>query len=159
MIELVATFGLVAILLAAAVWSLDRPSMDLERVFQRLGSDLREARMEATLRGAHFRVTAAGSAYSIARLRDDDGDGIWQPDPNYSERVMSLPPGVEVSAGGEDGSALAAEFDSRGVLVDPAGGEPRVVVFVARSSAGATRKVSVWPSGQLRQERVAAVSP
>ncbi len=157
MVELVVTIGLVATLLAAAVWSLDRRYFDLERSFQQLAGDLREVRMEATLRGAHFRVVPDGDAYSVMRLRDQDGDGIWQPDPRYAERSVQLPAGLAVSAAAEDGSPTAAEFDSRGVLVDPAGGAPGVVGFVLESE-GETRRIFVWPSGQLRLERGAEVA-
>jgi Tfp pilus assembly protein FimT len=153
MVDLIVTVGLVAVLLAVAVWSLDRPSLDLEQAFNTLGNDLREARMEATLRGAHFRVSAAGDAYLIERLQDENGDRIWTPDSSYEERRVSLPAGIVVAATAIDGSATAAEFDSRGVLVDPAGGEPGVVQYTLTSNDGTTRRVSAWPSGQVRQDR------
>lgn len=157
-VELLVTLGIVAILLAALVQSLDHRHFDLAAASQRLGNDLREARLEASLRGAHFRLTAADDSYSIARLRDEDGDGIWQVDPNYPERSVRLPPGLVLSAAAEDGSPTAAEFNSRGVLVDPAGRAARVIGFVLRRDDGEERVISVWPSGQVRHERLAAVS-
>lgn len=151
------TVGVVAVLMAIAALGLTRRYVDLESSHQELVNSVRELRLRATLKGAHYRLTPSSSAYEIQRLRDDDGDGLWVPDPDAPPRVVELPPGVAIAAEKVSGDAAAVEFDTRGVMVDPDGAAAEVVRIALTDADGDRRVVEVWPSGQVQGQIIVGV--
>jgi Tfp pilus assembly protein FimT len=157
--EVLATVGIVTVLMSIAVLGLGRRYADLESSHQELVNSIRETRLRATLKGAHYRLTALGTSYEIERLQDTDGDGIWDVDGNSSVRAVLLPPGVTIAAANLGGSEAAVEFNTRGVTVDPAGGPGEVVQLTLSDAASRTRVVEVWPSGQVQNESILGALP
>ncbi len=140
------TIGIVTGLMGVGVLSLDRGFMNLTTARQNLVNDLRRARMQATLKGAHFRFEVSGTGYSITRLSDSDGDGQWEVDQQFNPKVVNLPTGYTVSS--DAGSTAAAEFDGRGLLVpQPDGSLSIVSVTIAGNER--SEALQIWPSGQV----------
>lgn len=150
LVELMVTVGIVTGIMGVGVLSLDRGYMNLPMAQEALVNDLRRARMQATLKGAHFRFETASSHYVITRLSDSDGDGEWEENQEFPPKTIDLPPGfsVAVSAGG---SSSFAEFDGRGLLVPEDDGSLSVVTVTITGEAGKSGAVQIWPSGQVEQ--------
>ncbi len=150
LVELMVTVGIVTGVLGVGVLSLDRGYMNLPMAQQGLVNDLRRARMEATLKGAHYRFETASSHYVITRLSDSDGDGVWEVNQEFNPKTIDLPAGfsVAVSAGG---ASSFAEFDGRGLLVPEDDGSVSIVTVTITGGSGKSGAVKIWPSGQVEQ--------
>lgn len=150
--EVLVTIGIVTGLMGVGVLSLDRGYLDLATARQNLVNDLRRARMQATLKGAHYRFEAAGSQYVITRLEDDDGDGEWQVDSSYEPKVVELPTGFSVltyGSGATGAASAVAEFDGRGLLVPESDGTLTIISVTVSDAEGKTETLQIWPSGQV----------
>ncbi len=157
--EMVATVGVVAILMSIAVLGLSRRFVDLESAHQELTNTVRQLRLRSTIQGAHYRLTGMTDSYEVRRLEDSDGDGLWVPDSGVSAQTVELPPGVTIEVAKISGATTPIEFDTRGVAVDPLGAEAEVIRITLTDAAARTRTVEVWPSGQVHGEPIAMVVP
>lgn len=158
--EVMATVGVIAVLMAVAASGLNRRYADLETAHQELVNDVREMRLRASLKGAHFRLSTGATSYEIQRLQDGDRDGLWQPDPTVAPRVVHLPPGVQMAVTQKSGDVTQVEFDTRGVVVDPEDGRSGdVVVVVLSDQHDDRRRVEIWPSGQVQGRTIVGGSP
>lgn len=144
-----ATVGVIAVLMAIAALGLDRRHADLETAHQEFVNAVRELRLRATVKGAHYRLAPAATSYAIERLQDGDGDGAWEADPASPPRVVQLPPGVQIDLSSFD-AETPIEFDTRGVLVATGGVAADVVRIVLTDHRDERRAVEVWPSGQVQ---------
>jgi len=150
LLELVVTIGLVGVLIAVAVPRLNSSALNMAVTTQNLIGDLRLARAYATSRGAHYRVTISSDSYSVRRLQDTDGDGVWEPDGAFPARDVALPPNISIG----DGAGAAIEFDTRGLMADQPDGTPAAIVAIHITDAGAggqDEDLEVWPSGQVQE--------
>ncbi len=147
--EVLVTIGIVTGLMGVGVLSLSRGYLTLATAKQNLVNDLRRARMQATLKGAHYRFESSGNVYTISRLADSDGDGQWEVDQNSSAKVVELPVGFSVAAASESGGGYYAEFDSRGLLVPGDDGSLGIISVVLRDDKGQLERLHIWPSGQV----------
>src|SRR5262249_289381 len=91
LIELLVVIGIFGIVVTIALHQIKDGELDLSTATQNLVGELRIARANATSRGAHYRVTISSESYSVQRLQDDDGDGVWQP--TGSPQNMKFPNG------------------------------------------------------------------
>ncbi len=157
--EVLATVGVIGILMAVAALGLNRGFVGLESSHQELVNSVREIRLQATVRGAHYRLTPFVSLYEIARLQDADADGLWDNDASFPVRLVNLPAGISISGSSASGGDGTVEFNTRGVAVDSLGGGSEVVQLVLTDSDGTTRLVEVWPSGQVRTEPLVGLLP
>lgn len=157
--ELIATVGVIGILLAVSVLGLSRRFLDLEATHQELTNVIREMRLRSTIKGAHYRLTPMTTSYGVSRLRDDDADGLWEIDPDAAPQHVELPPGITIGVTKLSGGNTSLEFDTRGVAVDPLGQEAEVVQLTLTDAKSETRAVEVWPSGQVQREPIVPVSP
>lgn len=146
--ELVVTVGIIASVMGTGVLSIERDYLDLATAKQNLVTDLRRARMQATLKGAHFRFEAEGNSYAISRLADADGDGVWEVDEEFTPKTVDLPAGVTIAA------PLPAEFDGRGLLVPDGNGYTGIVTLYMSDGEGSSKIIQVWPSGQVEEVTV-----
>lgn len=152
LIEVLVTLGIVIGLMGVGVLSLNRGYLNLATAKQNLVNDLRRARMQATLKGAHFRFDSAGNSYTITRLADPDGDGAWDADQNFGVKVVELPGGFSVMASGPAVATAGAEFDSRGLLVPAVDGTLSIVSVVVSDGDGRSESLQIWPSGQVEAD-------
>jgi Tfp pilus assembly protein FimT len=158
--EVLVTVSVIALALSGSVLALNSTFEDRRTASQAFVNDLRMARMNAVTRGAHYRVTWTGDVYTIERLQDENGDGIWQSDDESVPQTRELSGGISISTSSSESTAPdepGVEFDTRGMVVD-SDGELRDVVHVAISEAadgttgGGTSHIEVWPSGQVYLE-------
>jgi hypothetical protein len=141
--ELVLTLGLAGLMAGFAASALNRRAMNLTAAAEGLMGSLRLARANATSRGAHYRVSFTASSYTVERLQDDDGDGVWVPEGN--PLVVDLPAGVSLTNGaGED-----VEFDTRGLLAEEPDGSLPPLLTLRLEDGARFREIEVWPSGQV----------
>ena len=147
-IEMIATLGIIGILMGIAISSFGSKTLALSSATQDLLGALRVARANATGRGVHFRVTVNANSYSIQRLQDPDGDGNWSPD--GAAQQVDLPNPAFVN---NAGAGTAIEFDTRGLLVPPDDNTPASVITIQIENPdnGGTKEIQVWPSGQIGQ--------
>ena len=157
--EVVATLGVVEILMGMAVLGLNRRYADLESAHQELTNVVREIRLRSTIRGHHYRLVPSTESYEVRRLQDDDGDGLWMNDPAAAAQTIDLPPGVTLAVNTISGGSTMLEFDTRGVAVDPLGGDAEVVQLTLTDKESRTRTVEVWPSGQVHGQPIVVASP
>jgi len=156
--EVMVTLGVITILMGIGVLSLDRDTLDLDTARQSLVSDLRMARMQATLKGVRFRFTIESSSYRIERLVDIDGAEHWRVDSAYSPKVVTLPAGYGMASTSTSGSATTAEFDGRGLLVAQSDGSVGVISIVIVDDEGRQKLVKLWPSGQVESPDTSVAS-
>ncbi len=156
---MVATVGVIAVLMAITVLGLSRRHVDLESAHQELTNVVRELRLRATVKGVHYRLEPQSSSFELRRLHDTDGDGLWDSDPAFSPKLVELPPGISIAVTKLSGGATALEFDTRGVAVDPLGAGAEVVRLTLTDANFATRTVEVWPSGQVQSAPIVAALP
>jgi len=155
---MMATVGIVAVLMAIAVFGLSPRYADLEGAHQELVNSIRETRLRATVKGAHFRLVPLETSYEIQRLQDADGDGLWDVDGSARVQDVELPPGVKIAAASMGGLDAVVEFNTRGVMVEPTGGAAEVVQLTLTDHESRTRVVEVWPSGQVQNESILGVT-
>lgn len=148
--EVMVTIGIVASVMGMGVLGLERGYLNLTTTKQEIINDLRRARMQATLKGAHFRFEAMGNKYSVTRLADSNGDGTWDVDPAFPAKIVDLPSGFSVVVSSA-GASAAAEFDGRGLLVPPATGSFGIISVLISDSKGKSETVQIWPSGQVEE--------
>lgn len=153
--EVLVTIGIVTGLMGVGVLSLNRGYLNLATARQNLVNDLRRARMQATLKGAHYKFESTGNQYTITRLADGDGDGDWEVDPDFQPKTVALPAGFSVvTFGGATGSAGIAEFDGRGLLVPDETGSLSIISVTVSDSSGQAETLQIWPSGQVESARL-----
>jgi Tfp pilus assembly protein FimT len=148
MLEVLVTVALIAVMGALALPNLNQSAMNLPTTTQTLVGDLRMTRANATSRGARYRVTLASDSYSIQRLQDDDGDGVWEPDSAWPAENVDLPRWISLSVNEGDG---VIEFNTRGLVEPPNAEDPPEVekITLSDSRDEGTKKVEVYPSGQV----------
>lgn len=152
--EVLVTIGIVTTILGVGILGLNRGYLNLTAAKQNLVNDLRQARMQATLKGTHFRFEAMGNKYSIQRLAKSETNGAWSLDPSFAPKVVDLPPGFTITVNSASPAPIA-EFDGRGLLVPFSTGSPGIVTVVIIDSKGKTEQIQIWPSGQVED----AVAP
>jgi len=148
--EVLVTLGIVTSVMGVGVLGLNRGYMNLTTAKQNLVNDLRRARMQATLKGAHYRFEVAGGQYTITRLTDADGDGEWEVAADFPSKVVDLPPGFSLSASAA-GEAASAEFDGRGLLVPQGDGSLGIITLTVSDDQGKSHRLQIWPSGQVEE--------
>src|SRR5581483_620710 len=131
LIELLVTVGILSIMIAVAVPRLNSSVLNLPVAEQNLIGDIRLARAYATTRGVHYRVSINATSYTVERLQDADGDGVWEPDSRFPAQTVELPHDVSVS----EGAGSVIEFTTRGLLADQADGTPAAVVSITLDDA------------------------
>lgn len=155
---MMATVGIVAVLMAIAAFGLSPRYADLEAAHQELVNSIRETRLRATVKGVHFRLVPLATSYEIQRLQDADSDGVWDLDGSARVQAVELPPGMKIAAASLGGLDAVVEFNTRGVTVEPAGGPGEVVQLTLTDHEARTRVVEVWPSGQVQNESILGVA-
>ena len=145
--ELFGTIVVVAALMALTIARFGGDGSDLVAVCEGLASDLRVARMQATLDGARFRFEVDQNRYTISRLTKSGRDRGWNVDLAFEPKTVALPEGCSVTVDSAQGSA--AEFDSRGLLVPRSGSVARVVSVTLSNADGDRETLRIWPSGQI----------
>ena len=150
--EALVTISIAAIIMAIGVLGIRRDYLDLGSSSQNLRNDLKQARMEASRRGVHYRVKLSSGSYRTERMADPQGDGSWEVATATSPQVVDLPDHVSLAM---DNADLVVEFNSRGLVVGPDGdAEDGVMeIVLTDQSNGASRRIRVWPSGQIQIER------
>lgn len=148
--EVMVTIGIVTSILGVGILSLDRGYLNLTTAKQGLINDLRRARMQATLKGTHFRFEAMGSKYSIARLTKN-GNGSWVVDPAFPAKVVDLPKGFSLAVT-SGGATPIAEFDGRGLLVPTGNGPASIINLAVSDGSGKYESIQIWPSGQVEDD-------
>lgn len=149
--EAMVTISIAAIITAVGVLGIRGDFLDLASSSQDLRNDLKQARMEASRRGVHYRVTLSSGSYSTERMADPQGDGSWEAAAATIPEVVDLPDHVSLAM---DNADTVVEFNSRGLVVG-ADGEPVegvVEIVLTDQKDGTQRRISVWPSGQIRAE-------
>jgi prepilin-type N-terminal cleavage/methylation domain-containing protein len=128
-----------------------RPTQ-VERSAKELVGNLRLARMQAISHDAHYRLAVTGtSTYQIQRLTFDPATSTWT-NAGTDVRTVSLPTPLVFSGASPTNSDV--EFDSRGLLVQPA----TTATFNLQDSAvSAARAVQVRLSGQIVPPAVGTV--
>lgn len=144
-LELLVTIAIVAVMGMIALPALNRSVVDLSAAKQELVGRLRLARANATSRGAHFRVTLSSSSYTIQRLADGNGDGVWTPVGEVE--TVQLPATISLAVTDGDG---VIEFDSRGLIEPPDADTPPEVERITLSDIHEkTALLEIYPSGQV----------
>jgi Type II transport protein GspH len=148
-IDITVAVGIIGLLVALLIPTLNSRAIMLPTVTQGLVNHLRLARAGAASRGTHFRVTFRLHTYAIEQLQDSNGDGIWEPDSNIPAWHVSLPPTVAI------GSAVdtAIEFDTRG-LVSAASQDGTVTPVTVKLTDSQTEKsavIEILPSGKVQR--------
>jgi prepilin-type N-terminal cleavage/methylation domain-containing protein len=152
MIELLVTMSILAVMIAVAVPKFNSSMLNLPVAEQTLIADIRMARAHATSRGVHYQISLTSSSYSVQRLQDSDGDGVWNADSGFPAQTVDFPSDLSLSF--EDGSSAVFEFTTRGLLVDQEDGSPAAIVTVYLHDSqdeSATKTVQIWPSGQVEE--------
>jgi hypothetical protein len=149
--DVMVSVGLAAGLMGMGLLGMERGSqVTLTTARRALVSDLRRARMQATLEGSRVRFEAHGGRYLITQLRDAAGDGTWEVDASRAPKLVELPAGLSVDLA-SPGSATVAEFDGRGLLVPGGDGSFGSVGITVTDGAGRRELLQIWPSGQVEE--------
>ena len=146
LIELFVALGIFGLLVAVALPNLDHTEAQLEPAVENLAASIRTAHAHTLSRGARYRVTLGSTSYSVRRLQDNDGDGVWVPDSTVPTQTITLPSGTTIS----QGAGTNIEFTTRGLLAPQANGA-WTVITIALSSTGHSKSLEVWPSGQVER--------
>jgi hypothetical protein len=154
-IELAVAIGIVGLLVALLIPTLNSRAIMLPTATRGLVDHLRLARAGAASREAHFRVTLRTHTYSIEQLQDHDGDGIWEPDDKLPVWRVSLPPTVAIGTVAD----TVIEFDARGLV--SAGSQDEIVapvtVELKDSQTEQSAVIEVLPSGKVQRSFGGAV--
>lgn len=148
--ELIVVMGIIGVMGAIAIPTLNRQVLSLTVTSGELTGNLRLARADATGRSVHFRVTLSSeTTYRIERLEDNNNDGVWTVDGGYTPRTVTLPPSMSVTTG----VGAVIEFSSRGIRVPNADGSPASLITLVLYDANTTesKTIKVWPSGQIEE--------
>ncbi len=142
LIELIVTVATLAVVAAVAIPHIPNRNYGLWNGHSQVIADLRRARMDSLVKGDHHSVTIDSSTqYTMVRLTDDDGNGVWTPDGDTA-RTKTLPDGVTFT----EGIGESFEFNTRGLMVIPDAAAP---LRLTDSRTLSDRWVTVWPSGQV----------
>jgi len=141
MVELLVVLALIAVMGGLALPSVNSSAFNLSKATDELIANVRLSRGFATGRGAHYRMTINANSYTVQRLIDPDGDGVWSPDSSFPPQTVNLPATVHIVTG------AVLEFDSRGLL-SPLPPEP-FVIQLNDAKTGRSKQVKVWASGQV----------
>lgn len=144
LIELLVVIGILGLVVAVTLPGLKSSALDLSTATQNLVGDLRIARANAASHSAHYRVTISSESYTIQRLQDNDGDGVWQP--TGSPQSVDLRDGISLNVESGDG---VVEFNTRGLVESDNAGPEIERITLTDSRDGKTKQVEVWPSGQV----------
>lgn len=140
-LELLATIALLAVMARFGLPHIGGSDFALFQAHAQLVTDLREARAHALVTGDHFQLTmTSASTYVTRRMGLVDDEWTASATPTVDR---TLPSGVRITRG----AAAQFEFDTRGMLVDPAGTN---LLEMHDARTGATRQITVWPSGQVQ---------
>jgi hypothetical protein len=105
-------------------------------------ADLRQARASAITSGVHFRLEVLNeTSYQVLRMREDGAGGWEQDGPPRVSRTFEG--GI---AFGADVEAQGFEFNTRGLLLEPA---DTVTLLLHDDHTGHDDTVDIWPSGQV----------
>jgi prepilin-type N-terminal cleavage/methylation domain-containing protein len=150
LMELIVVMGIIGTMIAVAAPATNRKAMSLPLASEELQGALRIARANSMRHGAHFRLTiTSAQTYTIQRMQDPDGDGIWAVDSAYPVQTTTLSPSVSI---GSSAVGQRIEFNSRGLLHSTVAGILPSVVYVPLSVIGGnTKTVEIWPSGQVEE--------
>ena len=150
LMELIVVMGIIGTMVAVAAPATNRKVMSLPLASEELQGALRLARANASRHGAHFRLTITDAkTYTIQRMQDPDGDGIWAADSTYPVQTSTLSPSVSIG-GGAIGQRI--EFNTRGLLHSTFAGVVPTVVYIPLTMTGSsTKTIEVWPSGQVQE--------
>jgi Tfp pilus assembly protein FimT len=148
-VEVLVAVTILALMIALAVPNFNRSGLNRMNATESLAGNIRLARANAVSRGTRYRVILGSNSYSIQRLQDDDGDGVWEPDGALGTQEIALPSGVTIT----EGASAEIEFTSRGLLASLADGTPPDVlsIYVSSVSEGQSEAIEVWPSGQVQR--------
>ena len=148
-VDLAVAIGIVGLLVALLIPTLNSRAIMLPTATRRLVDHLRLARAGAASRGAHFRVTLRTHTYAIEQLQDHDGDGIWELDGKFSVWHVSLPPTVAIGTVAN----TVIEFDARGLVFAGSKDETvaPVTVELKDSQTEQSAVIEVLPSGQVQR--------
>ena len=145
LVELLVILGIIGILVAIAIPTSNRGTLNLVSSVTEFEANVRIARGNSTGRGVHYRLTLYSNYYEVDRLHLNAG--AWVHDPLFSVQTISLPPTVTIITG----AGQSFEFNSRGLLQSASPGVPAAQVNVALhdSKTSETKTVGIWPSGQI----------
>ena len=148
--ELLVAVAMIGVMVMLAAPRVNRKSMSLSLASEEFQGNLRTARANAMRRGAHFRVTITGTqTYTLQRMSDPDGDGLWTVDATYPTQTVTIPPSVSIGAAAV---SQKIEFNTRGMLNGTVAGVAPTVVYIPLTvTGGSTKTIEIWPSGQVEE--------
>ncbi len=132
-----------AIIAAAGLPHVDYSREDINTTIQTWVSDMRFARARSITSGTHYAVSWSGSSYDVERLVQNGSS--WQLDSVV--KSYTLPDHVTIAFDTSAGNRI--EFNTRGMMISS---NMPVWAVVSDSVHGATRLLSIWPSGQIAFE-------
>jgi Tfp pilus assembly protein FimT len=152
--EALATISLAAIVASLGAVGVSRHYLDMATTGQELLNSLRQARMEATRRGAHHRVALFPTSYRVERMADTDGNGLWEDDSSAPSQQVALPRHLSLAVQNAEVGTLV-EFNSRGMVVGEEGEiqDDMIEIVLTDSRSDETMQIRVWPSGQIELSR------
>jgi prepilin-type N-terminal cleavage/methylation domain-containing protein len=139
--ELLVVVAILSIMGLLTIPHLNSSVYTLSGTADELVANIRLARGYATGRGAHYRVTINTGSYTVQRLVDLDGDGLWDPDSRFPPQTVGLPAAVRIVTG------AVLEFNTRGLL-SPLPPAP-LLIQLRDSNTGKSKQVTIWASGQI----------
>jgi prepilin-type N-terminal cleavage/methylation domain-containing protein len=140
LMEILVTTAIVGTMLAIGANKMRQRPFALQQANQLLMQDLRATRSDALTKGDHFRLDVLTSTtYREYRLKLNAG--IWSPS-GSPVRQRTLPPGITFTLG----VGKSFEFNTRGLLILPG---QAASIEVREQYTGKTKRVTVWPSGQV----------
>ena len=148
-IDLAVALGIIGLLLALLIPTLNSPYVALPSATRGLVENLRLARARAANHGAHFRITFHPHSYAIEQLQDHDKDGVWNPDMALPVWRVSLPPTILITVNAD----TVIEFDGRGLLTIPSNDSPTDAVIIRLNDAhnGQSEAIQILPSGKIQE--------
>lgn len=149
--EALVTLALAGVVMAIGAVGLRANYLDLSSAQQNLVNDLRRARMMATRKGVHYRVTFGSGSYQIERMKESElTAGLWQVDEVVEPESIELPAELSLGVASDSGGA-SVEFDTRGMVVPPSSSTTNEIVTVTLSEGNDEKLVRIWPSGQIER--------
>jgi Tfp pilus assembly protein FimT len=149
--EAVVTLALAGVVMAIGAVGLRANYLDLSTAQQNLVNNVRRARMMATRKGVHYRVTFGSGSYQIERMKESElAAGVWQVDEVVEPESVELPASLSLGVASDSGGS-SIEFDTRGMVVPPAVATTSSIVTVTLSEGDDEKVVRIWPSGQIER--------